>query len=360
MSRPPSTIWILASSVALMTLFLLPIAQTAAAPQPTRQTAPSLSILTTNIIGNPLPGYYTTVSQGGLVVQSGFSPVSFALPPGQYQVAVSDYGGYFFDRWNDSVNSRVQTVTISTSSTVSLTALYFTSPSTAPSFALFSSPATVTLAAGATAVSEVTLASVNGFSSAVSLSAATNSTLGLSVSFSPSPLELGAFGAASTTMTMTVSSNANLGTYPLKVTAAGGNVSDTITILLTVAKPAPADGITVYADRVPASYWAPCFATTCALGTGPGAAMWVVLYDSSGSVVQTGFANENGYTFTGLTPGATYYVYPSDCDNCHGSTHDVLFSYWGDNATSTARPLAVLVGTSVDAWYICTNGCSGV
>jgi hypothetical protein len=87
--------------------------------------------------------------------------------------------------------------------------------------------------------------------------------------------------------------------------------------------------------------------------------MWVVLYSSSGSVVQTGFANENGYTFTGLRPGATYYVYSSDCDSCHGSTHDVLFSYWG-GLNSTARPMAVIAGTSLDAWYICTNGCSGI
>jgi hypothetical protein len=87
--------------------------------------------------------------------------------------------------------------------------------------------------------------------------------------------------------------------------------------------------------------------------------MWVALYDSAGGVVQTGFANENGLTFTGLSPGATYYVYPSDCDSCHGSTHDVLFSYWGDS-NSTARPMAVIAGTSLDAWYICTNGCGGI
>jgi hypothetical protein len=118
-------------------------------------------------------------------------------------------------------------------------------------------------------------------------------------------------------------------------------------------------GITVYAHRAPASYWAPCFASTCSAGTGPGATMWFVLYSSTGSVVATGFANENGYTFTGLNPNATYYLYPADCDNCHGSTHDVMFSYWGDN-NSTTRPEAVVAnGTSVNAWYICTNGCSG-
>jgi hypothetical protein len=120
--------------------------------------------------------------------------------------------------------------------------------------------------------------------------------------------------------------------------------------------------ITIYDHRTPQSDWAPCFALVCNLGTGPGASMWVVLYDSAGSVAATGFSNENGYTFSGLNPSATYYLYPADCDLCHGSTHDVLFSHWGDGpAGSTARPLAVIAnGAYVDAWYTCTNGCGGV
>ena len=117
-------------------------------------------------------------------------------------------------------------------------------------------------------------------------------------------------------------------------------------------------GITVSAHRIPASYWAPCFALVCSAGTGPGASMYFVLYNSSGNIVGTGFADENGYTFTGLTPGATYYVYPADCDACHGSTHDVLFQYWGAD-TSSVRPMAATVGESLAAWYSCTNGCSG-
>jgi len=88
--------------------------------------------------------------------------------------------------------------------------------------------------------------------------------------------------------------------------------------------------------------------------------MWVVLYNSTGGVVATGFSNEDGLTFSGLNPSSTYYIYPADCDLCHGSTHDVLFAYWGDNSTST-RPLAVMAnGAYVDAWYTCTNGCSGI
>jgi hypothetical protein len=117
-------------------------------------------------------------------------------------------------------------------------------------------------------------------------------------------------------------------------------------------------GITVYAHRIPASYWDPCFATTCSAGSGPGTTMYFELQDAAGNTIQSGYADENGYTFTGLTPGVTYYVYPDDCAGCHGSTHDVVFDHWGDG--STVRPLATSVGSSLDAWYSCTNGCSGV
>jgi hypothetical protein len=151
-------------------------------------------------------------------------------------------------------------------------------------------------------------------------------------------------------MTVTVASNVSLGTYPLTITAIGGNLSNSITVPLTVSRPAPADGITVYAYRMPSPYWAACFATTCGLGTGPGAAMWFVLYDSAGNLVQTGFANENGYTFSGLNTSATYYlVWPSDCDQCHNSAHNVYFEYWGNG--NTTRPLAVVLGSSLDAWF---------
>ena len=87
--------------------------------------------------------------------------------------------------------------------------------------------------------------------------------------------------------------------------------------------------------------------------------MWVALYNSAGKVVGTGFSDENGHTFTGLIPSATYYLYPSDCDSCHGSTHDVLFGKWASGSTNRPLPL-IANGTFVDAWYICTSTCSGV
>jgi hypothetical protein len=112
----------------------------------------------------------------------------------------------------------------------------------------------------------------------------------------------------------------------------------------------------VYAHRIPASYWDPCFATTCSAGTGPGTSMYIALLDSNGNLLQAGFADENGYTFTGLTQGITYYVYPSDCENCHGSIHTVAFDHWGDDNSAT-RPRPTAVGSSLDAWYSCTNMC---
>lgn len=120
--------------------------------------------------------------------------------------------------------------------------------------------------------------------------------------------------------------------------------------------PAPTNGITVYASRIPATYWAPCFATACSAGTGPGASMYFVLQDSQGNVLQSGFSDEWGMTFTGLTPGVAYYVLPEDCNLCHGSAHNVVFQYW--DGGSTVRPLPVQVGMVLKAWYSCTNLCA--
>lgn len=130
-----------------------------------------------------------------------------------------------------------------------------------------------------------------------------------------------------------------------------------MTISTPVAAAARSTGITVYAHRISADYWDPCFATECSAGTGPGVSMYFELADSTGNVVDSGFADENGYTFSGLDPAETYYVYPTNCYSCHGSTHDVLFEYWGDDSTDVPREAEV--GANLDAWFSCDNGCSG-
>jgi hypothetical protein len=135
----------------------------------------------------------------------------------------------------------------------------------------------------------------------------------------------------------------------------GGDLWDDVAIEVQPATTSP--GITVDAHRIPASYWDACFATWCSAGTGPGVSMYIELLNSSGVVIQTGFANEYGYRFTGLNPNVTYYVYPTNCYSCNGAMHDVVFQYWGNG--STTRPIAVTVGTTLDAWYSCTNECLG-
>jgi hypothetical protein len=86
--------------------------------------------------------------------------------------------------------------------------------------------------------------------------------------------------------------------------------------------------------------------------------MYFVLTNSTGGVLQSAFTNEQGHIFTGLTPGATYYVDAQNCDLCHGSTHDVVFQHWtGGNATD---PLEASVGENFNAYYSRTNECSGV
>src|SRR5437870_8635946 len=120
--------------------------------------------------------------------------------------------------------------------------------------------------------------------------------------------------------------------------------------------------ITIYDHREPQSDWAACFALTCNLGTGPGATMYVVLYNSTADgknpykVVATGFSDENGHVFTGLNPSEIYWIYPVDCNLCHGSTHDVLFDHWGNY--DKTRPLSVRGdGVVLNAYYLCNNEC---
>src|SRR5437867_12529184 len=107
------------------------------------------------------------------------------------------------------------------------------------------------------------------------------------------------------------------------------------------------------AHRMQDSRWDPCFAHTCNAGTGPGAGMWFNVYDSNLKWLGGGFANEDGTTINGLTIGATYYLFPEDCNQCHQSRHDVVFDHWGDNM-STQRQRSFVISAAqanADACY---------
>jgi hypothetical protein len=257
---------------------------------------PSLTVVTQDTTGAPLTGYYVALFLAGLPVSSGYTPVTFTLVGGVTYVVESDgYGSCVFDHWRDTGSTDNQRAVSITSDTTLTSVLNCGSSTTT----------TTTTTTSTTAINSTT---------STSLTTSTTST------------------ASTTSVTSTTSTGSA--------------------------------GITVYAHRIPASYWDACFATTCTNPyapcdtscTGPGTTMYFALYDSAGNFLTGGFADENGFTFTGLTPGATYYVYPDDCNMCHGSVHDVVFEHWADG--STVRPIAAMVGQSLDAWYSCTNNCA--
>jgi hypothetical protein len=92
-------------------------------------TTSTINVVTIDSGGVPIQGYYTTLWQNGVQVDSCFSLArgcSFTVNNGQsYQVAVSDYGSESFRTWTDGTASRFHAVTVpSLSSIVSLVAIY--------------------------------------------------------------------------------------------------------------------------------------------------------------------------------------------------------------------------------------------
>ena len=336
-----SGIALAAASLMLLGLLWSPLGVHAATTQS------QLGVASQNTSGTTISGYYTVLLQGANSVATGFTPASFTLTNGQaYTLQVDDYGSCHFDHWVDT-SSKVASRSITISANTQVTAVYncgtvgggssLTVSSVDQNGNAVSGYYVALQSAGktvGTGFTTTTFATTSGQVYTIEADGYATCTFAKwSDGMTSNPRS---FTASASALALTVVYNCG--------TSGGGGGKDTT--------------ITISANRVPASYWAPCFALTCSLGTGPGASMYVVLYNSAGTVVATGFADENGYTFTGLTPGATYSVYPSDCDLCHGSTHDVLFNHWGDN--STTRPLKVTPGATVAAWYICTNGCGGV
>src|SRR3989442_15560686 len=68
--------------------------------------SPNLNVITKDDKGNTLTGYWVEVRQGGATVKTGYSPVSFTLSAGSYEVGVGDYGGPFFKHSRDGKNGR--------------------------------------------------------------------------------------------------------------------------------------------------------------------------------------------------------------------------------------------------------------
>jgi pseudomonalisin len=107
-----------------------------------------------------------------------------------------------------------------------------TSPSN-PSFTL-SAASSISLARGAHGTVSVTISVSGGFNSAVVLSIG-GLPSGVTASFAPALFA--APGAGSSTLTITASSSAAIGSYPLTITGSGANLQKAASLTLTIAPP---------------------------------------------------------------------------------------------------------------------------
>jgi hypothetical protein len=83
-----------------------------------------LTVTSQDASGDALPGFYTTLSQNGSVISTGFTPATFTLNDSQtYAVTVGNYGRYAFSHWLDT-GSTDSTRAVSITQDSTITAVY--------------------------------------------------------------------------------------------------------------------------------------------------------------------------------------------------------------------------------------------
>jgi uncharacterized membrane protein len=162
-----------------------------------------------------------------------------------------------------SVTYNPSTLTLSTGETVTSTATFSASPTTAttyhaqvkatsgtrvetsptlnvqvslagvPDFTLGANPTSLSILPGATGTSAITVAPVNGFVGIVSLTATVSPSTGPTVSLSSVSIAGGSGG--SSTLTVTSQSSTPSGTYTITVTGISGNLTHTVVVTVVIA-----------------------------------------------------------------------------------------------------------------------------
>jgi subtilase family serine protease len=151
---------------------------------------------------NPIPAPGTGSSVMTMAVGS-------SVTPGTYSITVTGVGGG-----------------ITHTTTVSLTVTGVT-----PDFSISALPALLTVARGSSGTSTISTAALNGFKSAISLTAS-GQAKGVTVRFSQNHIP--APGTGSSVMTITVAMNARRGTNTITVTGTGGGVTHNTSVTLTI------------------------------------------------------------------------------------------------------------------------------
>jgi subtilase family serine protease len=104
--------------------------------------------------------------------------------------------------------------------------------STTPTFSLSASPSSLSVVQGNSGSSTITSTAVDGFNSAVSLTAS-GLPSGVTATFSPTSIT----GSGTSSLTLAVASTTAAGTYAITVTGTGGGITQTTTVSLTVTAP---------------------------------------------------------------------------------------------------------------------------
>jgi hypothetical protein len=125
---------------------------------------------------------------------------------------------------------------------VETTALTLTvTPGGKPSFTLSPSPPTLSIAAGSSGTDTIGVTAVNGFMGSVTLTASGLPT-GVTAAFSPNP------ATVSSVLTLTASSAAAPGSYPIAITGTSGTLSASNSIALTITNGCTQTAITPYLE----------------------------------------------------------------------------------------------------------------
>jgi hypothetical protein len=83
----------------------------------------TITVNSVDLKGKPIVGMWTTVTEDGATVQTGYTPISFSVPEGQtYVITVASYRQHTFDHWDDGSKNRERIITATQDMT--LTAFY--------------------------------------------------------------------------------------------------------------------------------------------------------------------------------------------------------------------------------------------
>ena len=264
---------------------------------------PTLTINSVDMAGTPLPGFFTTIHEGGILVQTGFTPTTFVGTPGTtYTVETQDYLTWLFGNWEDGSAIAARDITLNSDTTVTASYIDSTSDVTAP--VVSANPTGGTYAGSV----DVTLSATDNLDPTPTIYFTTDGTTPTTASplyTIPIPI------AAATTLNF------------IAVDAVGNTSAvSTENYVITPSTTSEITIITVDGSGVEITGY------------------WTVI-SQGGSPLQTGFSP---LTFT-VNNGETYEVYV-------GNFVGITFDQWEDGSTVNPRTFSITSDTTFTASYL--------